>query len=62
MEAERKEKLIALFSQAVNTDALNEFDALAVLEICLAACKREKNAAMEEMLKVRVLNGGDWVS
>ena len=47
---ERKEKLKELVGMVADSGALNELDALAIIQICLDACEREKAEALEKYL------------
>lgn len=56
---ERKENLKTAFCKVVDADVLNEQDALAVIQICLDACEREKSAAYEHLLGSGFVDGTD---
>jgi predicted transcriptional regulator len=56
---ERRERLKALIAKVVDEVVLNEEDALAIIQICLDACEREKAIAYEEMLKGMIEDGTD---
>lgn len=56
---ERKTALKDLICRIVDDDVLNEYDALAVIEICQKACEREEAQMMEDMLKNLIVDGTD---
>lgn len=59
LSAERKTALKDLICRIVDDDVLNEYDALAVIEICQKACEREEAQMMEDMLKDLIVDGTD---
>lgn len=56
---ERKKKLKELVTKVIDDEILNEMDALAIVQVCIDACEREKAAAYEDMLKNMIEDGTD---
>ena len=46
----KKKKLKKMMKKILEDDVLNEFDALAIIQICLEACERAKIDEMERKL------------
>ena len=56
-DKEHQERLIAMVSEVIRSDALEDEDAVAIIDICQAACQRKQIELEEEYLK-KCFGGG----